>query len=117
MVRVLQKRAAAARFDPQRTPRDHYARRGPGPDRGQRVGRDEGGADDRRHTAQGGAHRRGRRRVHPGRQRGHAAELRHALCQVHAVLDQEVPHLRTGRSKRVYGRVPPPAGFGPRRVA
>lgn len=85
--RVLQKRAAAAGFDSQRTPRGHYARRGLGPDRGQRGRRDEGGADDRRHTAQGGAHRRGRRRVHTGRQRGHSAELRHALCQVHAVLD------------------------------
>jgi len=91
-----QERAAAAGFDAQRPARRHDARRRSGTNRRDRRRRHESGADDRRHPTEGGAHRRRRWRVHFGRQRGHAAEFRHALRQVHAVVDQEVPHLRAG---------------------
>lgn len=96
----LQQCAATSGSDPERPSRDHDARRGPGTDGRDRGGRHESRADDRRHPIEGRAHRRGRRRVHPGRQRGHTAKLRHALCQVHAVPDQKVPHLRTGACRR-----------------
>lgn len=93
---MFQKRTATSGFDAERTPCGHDERCGFGTDGRDRGRRYESGVDDRRHKVKGGTRRRGRRRVHSGRQRGHTAEFRQPLCQVYTISDQKVPHLCTG---------------------
>lgn len=98
---MSQKRTATSGFDAEWTPRGHDARRGLGAN-GRDCGRlYESSVDDWRYTIKGRKCRRGRRRVHPGRQRGHTTELCQPLCQVYTVIDQKVPHLCTGWYTRV----------------